>query len=150
LIIDEISMVGCTMLTKIHLKLQKLKSSPFKPFGGLNIMFLGKFMQFPPISDTPLYTSNIKPPLIFTKQKHTKIIGKVYGKTMYCQIKSFGHNKCDKVKTFHMLNCSIIYDRIKLLKMIFHYSNLVFYQNHKLIYLNTLGMKLHALFLRVN
>jgi hypothetical protein len=76
LIIDEISMVGCIMLTEIHIKLQKLKSSPFKPFGGLNIMFLGDFMQFPPISDTPLYTSNIKPPLIFTKQTHKKIIVK--------------------------------------------------------------------------
>jgi hypothetical protein len=63
LIIDEISMVGCTMLIEIHLKLQKLKSSPLQPFGGLNIMFLGDFMQFPPISDTLFYTSNIKPPL---------------------------------------------------------------------------------------
>ncbi len=33
-------------------------------------------MQFPPISDTPLYTSNIKPPLIFTKQTQKKIIEK--------------------------------------------------------------------------
>ncbi len=56
------------MLTKIHLKLQKLKSSPLQPFGGLNIMFSKVFVQFPPISDTPLYTSNIKPPLAFTKQ----------------------------------------------------------------------------------
>jgi hypothetical protein len=39
-------------------------------------MFLGDFMQFPPISDTPLYISNIKPPLVFTKQTHKKIIGK--------------------------------------------------------------------------
>jgi hypothetical protein len=68
LIIDEVSMVGCTMLTEIHLKLQKLKSSPFQPFGGLNIIFLGDFTKFPPINDTPFYTSNIKPPLTFTKQ----------------------------------------------------------------------------------
>jgi hypothetical protein len=68
LIIDEVSMVGYTMLTKIYLKLQKLKSSPLQPFGGLNIMFLGVFMQFPPISDTPLYTYNAKPPLTFNKR----------------------------------------------------------------------------------
>jgi hypothetical protein len=77
LIIDEGSVVGYTMLTKIHLQLQKLKSSPLQPFGVLNIMFSGVFMQFPPISDTPLYTSNIKPPLTFRKQtQKEKIIGK--------------------------------------------------------------------------
>ncbi len=64
------------MLTKMHIKLQMLKSSPLQPFGGLNIMFLGDFMQFPPISDMPFYTSNIKPPLIFTKQTQKKVIGK--------------------------------------------------------------------------
>ncbi len=64
------------MLTKIHFKLQKLKSSPLQPLGGLDIMFSRVFMQFPPISDTPLYTSNIKPPLIFTKQTQKKIIEK--------------------------------------------------------------------------
>jgi hypothetical protein len=83
LIIDEVSMVGYTMLTKTHLKLQKLKSSPLQPFGGLNIMFSGVFMQFPPISDKPLYTSNIKPPLTFTKQtQKEKITEKACGKTM--------------------------------------------------------------------
>jgi len=64
------------MLTGIHLKLQKLKSSPLKPFGGLNIMFLGDFMQFPPIGDTPIYTSNFKPSLIFRKQTQKKVIEK--------------------------------------------------------------------------
>ncbi len=80
MIIDEVSMVGCTMLTEIHLKLQRLKSSPLQPFGGLNIMFLGDFMQFPPISDIPFYTSNIKPPLTFTKQTNKK---KIIGKSLW-------------------------------------------------------------------
>jgi hypothetical protein len=80
LIIDEVSMVGCTMLTEIHLKLQRLKSSPLQPFGGLNIMFLGDFMQFPPISDIPFYTSNIKPPLTFTKQTQKNDWKKYMGK----------------------------------------------------------------------
>ncbi len=61
-------MVGHTMLVEMHLKLQKLKSSPLQPFGGLSIMFLGDFIQLPFISDTPLYTTNIKLTLIFTKQ----------------------------------------------------------------------------------
>jgi hypothetical protein len=33
-------------------------------------------MQFPPINDTPLYTTIIKPTLSFTKQTQKKIIGK--------------------------------------------------------------------------
>jgi len=44
LVIDEISMVGYTMLAKMHLKLQNLKSLPFQPFNALHIMFLGDFM----------------------------------------------------------------------------------------------------------
>jgi hypothetical protein len=60
-------MVGRTMLVEMHLKLQKLKSSPLQPFGGLCIMFLGHFIQLPFISGTPLYTTNIKLTLSFTK-----------------------------------------------------------------------------------
>jgi hypothetical protein len=73
---------GCTMLTKIHLKLQKLKSSPFKPFGGLNIMFLEDFMQFPPINDSTLYTYNIKPPLSSQNKQTQKSLEFFYGKIM--------------------------------------------------------------------
>jgi hypothetical protein len=45
IIIDELSMVGCTLLAIIHLKLQKLKSN-ILPFGGINIMFMGDFYNF--------------------------------------------------------------------------------------------------------
>jgi predicted ester cyclase len=58
MIVDEISMVGYMMFDTMHLKLQKLKSS-ILPFGGLHIMFMGDFSQFPPIIDTPLFSTNI-------------------------------------------------------------------------------------------
>jgi hypothetical protein len=45
-------MVGCTLLATIHLKLQKLKFNML-PFGGINIKFMGDFLQFPSINDTP-------------------------------------------------------------------------------------------------
>jgi len=45
IIINEISMVGCTLLATIHLKLQKLKSS-ILPFTAINIMFMGYFYNF--------------------------------------------------------------------------------------------------------
>jgi len=50
--------VGCTMFATMHLNLQKLKSS-ILPFGGFNIMFMGDFLQFPPITNTPLFSMNI-------------------------------------------------------------------------------------------
>jgi hypothetical protein len=74
IIIEEISMVGCTLLATIHLKLQKLKFS-ILPFGGINIMFMGDVLQFPPINDTPLYSTNIQLIFTFTKLTQRKFIG---------------------------------------------------------------------------
>jgi hypothetical protein len=39
-------------------------------------MFFGCILQFPPISDAPLYTINIKPISSFTKQTQKKSISK--------------------------------------------------------------------------
>jgi hypothetical protein len=87
MIIDEISMVGCTMLVKMHLKLQKLKSS-ILPFGRLNIMFMGDFYNFHP-SLTHHYfqlTSNQLLRLQIECKKKSQV--KVYGKTTFAQIAS--------------------------------------------------------------
>jgi hypothetical protein len=45
IIINKKSMVGCTLLTTLHLKLQKIKYN-ILPFGGINIMFIGVFYNF--------------------------------------------------------------------------------------------------------
>jgi hypothetical protein len=54
MIVYEISMVGYMMFIIMHLKLQKLKLS-ILPFGGFNITFMGDFVQYPPIIDTPCF-----------------------------------------------------------------------------------------------
>lgn len=72
----QISMVDCTMLPKIYLKLQNLESSPCQPFDGLNIIFVRDFVQFPLVSGTLLYTINIKPN--FFNEKNLKFISRVY------------------------------------------------------------------------
>jgi hypothetical protein len=66
------------MHLKLHLnlKLQKLKSVLQEPFGNINTMLLGDFIQFPPVSDTPLYTPNIKPLFAYTKRTQKQVIGK--------------------------------------------------------------------------
>jgi hypothetical protein len=71
IIVDEISMVGCNMFGTTHLKLQKFKSN-ILTFGGVNILFMKDFLQFPPINDTPLYSNNIQPAFTFTKLTHKK------------------------------------------------------------------------------
>jgi hypothetical protein len=84
-IVDEISMANCTMFITMHLKLQKLKSS-ILPFGGFNILFIGDFLQFPPITYTPLFSTNIQPNFTFTNSMQKKVIGKICGKITFAQI----------------------------------------------------------------
>ncbi len=59
------------MFVTMHLKLQKLKSS-ILPFGRLNIMFMKEFLQFPPIINTPLFSTNIQPMFTFTNSTQKK------------------------------------------------------------------------------
>jgi hypothetical protein len=54
------------------------------PFGGMNIMFTRDFLQFPPITDTPLYSINIQPTFAFTKKTQKKIIGKSLWENYIC------------------------------------------------------------------
>ena len=56
-IVDEVSMIGCYQLANMSSKLNLAKpgTDASKPFGGLDMIFFGDFMQFPPIKDSPLY-----------------------------------------------------------------------------------------------
>ena len=59
LIIDEVSMIGCRHLYHIsqQLSVAKPDADRTKPFAGLDVIFLGDFMQFKPVNDTPLYSA---------------------------------------------------------------------------------------------
>lgn len=64
LIIDEISMISCGMLSKIERKIRHVKQTGDShqdnlPFGGINVIICGDFHQFPPViggSNNALYT----------------------------------------------------------------------------------------------
>ena len=60
LIIDEISMIDTKVFLKLHNQLGKLKSKPDAKFGGLNLIVLGDFLQFPAVSHLDLYM-NVNP-----------------------------------------------------------------------------------------
>jgi len=56
IIIDEVSMIGCRQLLKIARALSKAKCVDSSvAFGGVDIIFFGDFIQFPPVKDSPLY-----------------------------------------------------------------------------------------------
>ena len=72
IIIDEVSMVGCRHLAKISTALTTGKCvAPEIPFGGVDIIFFGDFIQFSPIKDTPLYAAWQKNPKI-SKSKRSE------------------------------------------------------------------------------
>ena len=50
IIIDEVSMVGATMLAKINQRLKEIFGSD-QVFGGISILFVGDFNQIPPVGD---------------------------------------------------------------------------------------------------
>ena len=51
LFIDEVSMIGCKFLLKIHQALCTARENK-NPFGGINIIFAGDFAQLLPVGDT--------------------------------------------------------------------------------------------------
>ena len=60
--IDEISMVGCYMLAQFHKITTIAKHTlPTVPFGGINTIFLGDFVQYAPVLDRPLYSNLLLP-----------------------------------------------------------------------------------------
>jgi hypothetical protein len=57
LLVDEISMVGLHLLAKLNRTICSAKhTDPQIPFGGVNVIFFGDYLQYRPIYDSPLHT----------------------------------------------------------------------------------------------
>ena len=57
LLIDEMSMVGLHLSAKLNRIISSAKhSDPQIPFGGVNVIFFGDYLQYRPIFDAPLHT----------------------------------------------------------------------------------------------
>ncbi|CAF4213337.1 unnamed protein product, partial [Rotaria magnacalcarata] len=70
LLIDEMSMVGLTLLAKLNRIISAAKHvDPQIPFGGVNVIFFGDYLQYRPVYDAPLHTDF---PLL-SKKKSTKL-----------------------------------------------------------------------------
>jgi len=57
LIIDEVSMISCHMLSKLDARLKQASSESKKHimFGGVHVIFFGDFIQYPCVAGTDLY-----------------------------------------------------------------------------------------------
>ncbi|CAF4616096.1 unnamed protein product [Rotaria socialis] len=70
LLIDEMSMVGLTLLAKLRRIISAAKHvDPQIPFGGVNVIFFGDYLQYRPVYDAPLHTDF---PLL-SKKKSAKL-----------------------------------------------------------------------------
>ena len=76
IIIDEVSMIGCRHLANISRALSHGKNSdPQNAFGGVDMIFFGDFIQFPPVKDSPLYAGWDKTWKRPSKSEENKQIG---------------------------------------------------------------------------
>ena len=57
IIIDEYSMCGCKMMSRIDSRLRQISGRPQEPFGGYHVILVGDTLQLPPVGDTPLWYS---------------------------------------------------------------------------------------------
>ena len=87
LTIDEVSMMGRTLLMDIDEKLRKIYSNEDKPFGGVNINFAGDFYQLPPVKQPALYYGvkprNVNIQLNKFKAKESLVDGCLWKNTKY-------------------------------------------------------------------
>jgi len=63
LVVDEISMVKCTLLAQVNSVLRSIKKSEVD-FGGMHVVFLGDFAQMPPIGHEELYNRTMARPSV--------------------------------------------------------------------------------------
>lgn len=59
LIIDEVSMLGANLITKLDYIGRHIRGRPFVAFGGLQLVVSGDFMQLPPVEDKFCFATEV-------------------------------------------------------------------------------------------
>jgi hypothetical protein len=60
MVVVEISMMDTDVITSASTKLDQAKSLPSEKFGGVNVIFMGDFLQLASVSSGDLYINNAK------------------------------------------------------------------------------------------
>jgi PIF1-like helicase/Helitron helicase-like domain at N-terminus len=58
MVIDEVSMLNCKVMEQLHRQLAIAKANPELPFGGVNLLFLGDFLQLPAVRNPDVYVDD--------------------------------------------------------------------------------------------
>lgn len=103
LIVDEISMIDNNTLEKISLIFQKIKNILNKPFGGIQIIFVGDFCQLSPVNGNYCFLSKIWEELQLTYIHLNKLIRQKDDILFQKILLRVRFGKCSK-KTFDILN----------------------------------------------
>ena len=88
LIIDEVSMLGLELFEKLHTVFAYIRDKPHEPFGGVQLIFCGDFLQLPPVDDRWFFNSEIydkmnfqvyvmEEPLRYTDKKYFELLMRV-------------------------------------------------------------------------
>lgn len=72
LIIDEISMVSCEFFERIDALAKEVRHSDL-PFGGIQLILSGDFLQLPPVKEKYVFTGNVFNQIFFSKTPLGKI-----------------------------------------------------------------------------
>lgn len=67
ILVNEVSMMDAKVITKMHTQLSVITGKPDLLFGGLNLIFLEDFLQFPAVSHLDLFE-------LISRQYGTKVI----------------------------------------------------------------------------
>lgn len=91
LIIDEVSMLGASFLSRLSLRLSQAQSNNSKyssqPFGGINVIFMGDFGQLKPPRQSSLYSNYLIQNQSFNEIRNEDGISAMNGVLLWRQIK---------------------------------------------------------------
>ncbi|CAF2058057.1 unnamed protein product [Rotaria magnacalcarata] len=104
LIIDEMSMVGLSLLARLNriVKTAKHINSEI-PFGGVNVIFFGDYLQYSPVLDRPLYHSCASSEQITERQIDMQCAQKLISQ-MNCVVELSQQMRTEDLRYLELLN----------------------------------------------
>ncbi|XP_011866730.1 PREDICTED: ATP-dependent DNA helicase PIF1-like, partial [Vollenhovia emeryi] len=112
LIIDEISMVGSTMFSRVDTRLRQIMGRNLS-FGGVSVLVVGDLYQLPPVMDTHIYLSSKSCTLSFLAENV------LWNEFQYFELSEIMRQKGDKSFTIALNNlarCAMTANDIAIIK----------------------------------
>lgn len=91
LLVDEVSMLGAHFSEKIDAMSKRARRKMATPFGGLQVVFCGDFLQLPPIGDTYLFKSPLWDRMKFYRADMTVPVRQLEDRSYYemlCRVRT--------------------------------------------------------------